>query len=436
MGAVSTPYTDTDNNPAPASRRTPIFAVLRSRSYLLLWAALFASMLAGFFNYVAVAWLTLQLTGSTLAVGSVLAAAAVPQAVLMLLGGAMSDRFTPRTTMLAAGIARGLVMAVVAVLAVVHSVHLWQLYVSAVLVGATSAFFFPASTSMVPRVVPRDQLEAGNALMNISRTAAIVLGPAAAGAVVAATGPGPALAVDAAGSILAGLLMLGLPGNGFARRPHTNPLADVRDGLLTVWRDVPLRAALIVIAVLNFFALGPVEVGLPALAYQRFSQGAVALGTTFAAWGIGSALGSIAAAVRPAPRRFGWDMVGIVALIGVGVAATGIATTLSVLLAVMVAIGVVEGAGTTYLISWMQRRSDPSMQGRVMSLAIFSSVGVEPIALATAGALAARYLGLLFWASAAAIEFTAVAASLSRSVRAMSSLTAPSTQTPKQAVRG
>jgi len=429
---MSTPYTDTAST--GGSRPAPLYAVLRSRSYLLLWAALFASLLAGFFNYVAVAWLTLQLTGSSLAVGSVLAAAAVPQAVLMLLGGAMSDRFTPRTTMLAAGLARGLVMAILAALTVTHSVQLWQIYAAAVLVGATSAFFYPAGTSMVPRVVARDQLEAGNALMNISRTAAIVLGPAGAGAVVAAAGPGSALAVDAAGSILAGLLMLLLPGgDGGARRPQTNPLADVRDGLLAVWRDVPLRAALLVIGVLNFFALGPVEVGLPVLTYQRFSQGAVALGTTLAAWGIGSALGSIAAAARPAPRRFGWGIVGIVALSGIGVAATGIAPTLPVLLAVMVAMGAVEGAGTTYLTSWMQRRSDPSMQGRVMSLAIFSSVGVEPVALATAGALAARYLGLLFWASAAAIEFTAVAASLSPSVRRMSSTTASSEQTPMEA---
>jgi MFS family permease len=344
----------------------------------------------------------------------------------MLLGGAMSDRFTPRTTMLTAGLARGLVMAVLAALTLGHSVQMWELYAGAVLVGATSAFFFPAGTSMVPRVVARDQLEAGNALMNISRTLAIVLGPSIAGVVVAAVGPGSALAVDAAASIAAGLLMLPLPGGaGISRKPGTNPLADVRDGLAAAWRDVPLRAALIVVGVLNFFALGPVEVGLPALAYQRFSQGAVALGTTFAAWGIGSAMGSIAAATRPAPRRFGWGMIAIVALVGVGVAATGVAPSLIVLLAVMLAMGMLEGAGTTYLVSWMQRRADPSMQGRVMSLAIFSSVGVEPVALATAGALASRYLGLLFWSAAAAIELTALVASFSSSVRGMSTSAQP-----------
>lgn len=333
-------------------------------------------MLAGFFNYVAVSWLTLQLTGSNLAVGSVLAAAAVPRAVLLLLGGAISDRFIPRLTMVVAGAARGVVMAVLSVLALTHSMRLWQVFASAVLVGATSAFFFPAANSILPRLLAPDQLEAGNALLRISRVAAILLGPAAAGAVVAAAGSGSALAVDAAGSILAGLLILLLPaGTGAARRPQTNPVADVRDGLVAAWREVPLRAALVVIAVLNFFALGAIEVGLPALAYQRFSQGAVALGTTFAAWGIGSAIGAIASAVRPAPRRFGWGMIGIVALVGAGVAATGSAPTPAAP-GRDGRDGSPRRAGTTCLISWMQRRCDPSMQGRVMSLAIFSSVGV------------------------------------------------------------
>jgi MFS family permease len=414
---MSTLYADADNK-TPSPPVSPLRAVLRSRSYLVLWIAQFASLMAGFFNFVAVAWLTLQLTGSNLAVGSVLAAASVPLAVLMLLGGALSDRFSPRSTMLVAGVARGVVVGVLAVLTWTHSVQLWELFAGAVLVGATSAFFVPASTSMLPRLVAADQLEAGNALLNISRTAAIVLGPAAAGVVVAAAGAGWALGADAAGSVLAGLLVLLLPAGG---RPSgtsmTNPLADIRDGVLHVWGDVPLRATLLVMAALNLFAIGAVLVGLPALAYQRFSQGAVALGTTFAAWGIGSTLGSLGAGARPAPARFGWVMIGVVALLGAGIAATGLAPTLPVLLAVMVVVGVVEGAGTTYLISWMQRRTDAGMQGRVMSLAMFSSVGLEPLGLVTAGALASRYLGLLFWASAAAIELTALAAAFSRSVR-------------------
>jgi MFS family permease len=349
----------------------------------------------------------------------VLAVSAIPLAVLMLVGGAVSDRLSPRTTMLGAGLSRAVVMVVMAALALTHTVQLWHLYAGAALVGTTSAFFYPASTSLLPRLVERNQLEAGNALFNLSRTIAIVLGPALSGVVVAASGPGWALAVDAAGSAIAGLLAAPLPAGAGVPSKMKNPLAGVRDGILHVWHDAQLRATLIVIAVLNLFALGAVEVGLPALADTRFAQGAVALGTAFAAWGLGSTIGSLLAATRPAPRRFGLGMIGIVVLVGAGIAAMGVAPNLPLLVGVMLVVGAIEGAGTTYLMSWMQRRTAMEMQGRVMSVVLLSSVGVEPIALAVAGGLAAHYLGLLFWASAVAIEVTAVGAALSGSVRRM-----------------
>jgi hypothetical protein len=70
---MSTVYADVDNIQAPPPRASR-WSVLRSRAYLILLAAQFASLLGDFFNYVAVAWLVLQLTGSNLAVGVVLAA--------------------------------------------------------------------------------------------------------------------------------------------------------------------------------------------------------------------------------------------------------------------------------------------------------------------------------------------------------------------------
>jgi MFS family permease len=168
--------------------------VLRSRSFVVLLGAQAASLLGDFFNYVAVAWLVLDLTGSSLAVGGVLAAASVPRAALMRLGGAVSDRFSPRSSMLVGGLARALVIGTLAVLVLTHTVQLWQLFVGSFLIGIIAAFFLPASTSMLPRVVRSDQLEAGNAFMTLSRFGATVLGPALGGVLVAVPGAGAALA--------------------------------------------------------------------------------------------------------------------------------------------------------------------------------------------------------------------------------------------------
>src|SRR4029079_1011063 len=253
-------------------------------------------------------------------------------AVLMLVGGAASDRFSARTTMLGSGLLRGVVVAVLAALTLTGSLQFWHLLVAAVVVGAATAFFVPAGQAMLPRVVSADQLHAGDAPLNLSRTAAMVLGSAAAGVLVAAVGAGAALAVDAAASVLAAALRLPLHGSrnrSAARQGST--LGDVREGLVYAWRDTPLRVMLIVIGVLNLGALGAIEVGLPTLAFQRFSEGATALGATFAAWGIGSTVGSIVAGARPTPARFGFSVIAMVALIGGGIAAAGLAPSLPIL---------------------------------------------------------------------------------------------------------
>jgi MFS family permease len=411
-------YTDTANI-AP-ERQTPSarWQVLHSRSYLVLLAAQAASLLGDFFNYVAVAWLVLELTGSNLAVGAVLAAASVPRAVLMLLGGAVSDRFSPRASMLVGGLARALVMGTLAVLALTHTVQLWQLFVGSFLIGTIAAFFLPASTSMLPRIVPSDQLEAGNAFMTLSRFGAMVLGPALGGVLVAGVGAGAALAADAAGYALAGLLVTVLPsGAGVATGSGKNALQDIWDGIVHVWNDVPLRTTLVVIAVVNLLGLRGIQIGLPALAYGRFDLGAVALGGGFAAFGLGAVAGALGTSVVRAPRLM-WLMVGTALLFGASLAAVGLAPTFPLLVVALGVMGVIAGASNPYLISWLQRRTVPEMQGRVMSLVMLASVGLEPLGLALGGVVAERNLDLLFWGAGVLIALTGVAAALSRSVRA------------------
>ena len=72
--------------------------MLRSRNFRLLWIGEAVSLLGDQFTLIALPWLVLQLTGDALAMGTVLALAGVPRAIFILLGGALTDRFSPRTT--------------------------------------------------------------------------------------------------------------------------------------------------------------------------------------------------------------------------------------------------------------------------------------------------------------------------------------------------
>jgi MFS family permease len=413
---MSTPYADADNKAQPAESR---WALLRRGRFLALWAGQLTGFIGDSFNYVAVAWLVLQLTGSSLAVGTVLTTAAVPRALLMLLGGAVNDRFSARSTMVVAGLVRACVMGVVAGLALAHAVTLPELYVGSFLIGTISAFYIPAPSTLLTRVVEPHQLEAGNAMMQLNSALSAIAGPALAGVVVAAFGPAAALVGDAGGYALAGVFALLVPGAaaaGSAPARSGSPLESIGEGIAFVWGDVSLRASWVMMAVFNFVILGAFEVGLPVLARQQL-HGPISFGLIFTAFGLTSTLGAIVAGSRRAPSRLGWFLLGSTVVMGLCIALIALEQNLPAVLAAMVVLGLLVGVTNTYLLSWLQRRVQPDMMGRVMSMVMLAGLGSEPLGLAAGGAIASRSLTLLFWLSAGAILGVGALFSLSRSVR-------------------
>ena len=152
---------------APRRRRLPLFVPLLGRDFRLMFTGESISLLGDQFHFVALAWLTLQLTGSGVALGTVLMAAAIPRAVFMLVGGAMSDRISPRSLMLISNALRTVVVAVVAALVLTGHAQLWQLYVLALIFGVVDAFFYPALNTIVPMLVSDQELPPANGLVQV-----------------------------------------------------------------------------------------------------------------------------------------------------------------------------------------------------------------------------------------------------------------------------
>jgi hypothetical protein len=388
-----------------------------------LWAATSLSLIGDFFSYVAIAWLVLQLTGSSLALGSVLVVQAVPRGVLMLVGGAFSDRLSPRVTMLAS---MGLRVALVAPLAVVvltGHVQMWEVYGISFVFGIVDAFFMPARGAILPRIVADDQLEAGNAVLNVSSQVSVVVGPALAGVVVATMGTGWAFAADAACFAIGALFVLWLPGASPVEADSTSSErglgGQIMAGFRYAWADVGIRSALIIIAAVDFGANGAIGVGLPTLAHGRYGAGAAGLGILLGAWGVGATAGALGAGMARRPTRMGWWLVAVCAWLGITIGAVGLIPNLVPAAVVMAVGGVSAGAVNTFGISWLQRRTDAGMQGRVMSLVMLASMGLVPLAYALSGAIADINVTALFLAAGGLMLATAAAAAASRTVRSI-----------------
>ena len=162
--------------------------IVHNRDFRLLWAGEGVSLLGDQFFLVALPWLVLQLTGDAFAIGTVIAVAAAPRAIFMLLGGALTDRFSPRAVMLYSNVGRTVLVGILALLTATGSVELWMLYVFGLLLGFGYALYLPAQSSMIPRLLPGSGLQTGNAIIQGTAQFSLFIGPVVAGVLIALLG--------------------------------------------------------------------------------------------------------------------------------------------------------------------------------------------------------------------------------------------------------
>lgn len=401
-----------------------LFAPLRERNFRLLWLGETISLAGDHFYFVALPFLILELTGSDLAVGTVLMTAAFPRAILMLVGGAVTDRYTPRGVMLASNVCRGLLVALLATLVVTEAVAVWHLYAVALAFGTADAFFFPAFTAIVPRVVGEtERLAPANGLLQTSANATTLIGPAAGGVVVASLGTAAALGFDvttfAFSALMLWLIRL-VPSAGAAGAEpgaaRSRVGAAIREGLAYVWQDHGLRALIVAAALIGFASQGPLVVGLTTLADERFA-GPTSFGAMISAAGAGAVAGSLGGGAIGARlnRRLAlvvaWSVTGLV-IAGLGFAES--VAQAAVLAAVMGAGGAVVHV---MLVTWLQSRTEPSLLGRVMSVVMFAAVGLTPLSYAVAGFVAEAHVTAMFVGSGTLVVVVASAAAASGALR-------------------
>ncbi len=283
--------------------RRELFGALKERQFRLLWLGQATSTLGDGLVPVALSFAVIgTLNGSATALGIVLAAHTLPLVLFVLVGGVWADRLPRQMVMLVSDVIRGVVQATIAVLLLTGSAELWQLAVLIAVYGTAEAFFQPAATGVVPATISPPRLQQANALLGLSRSIALVVGPAVAGVIAATTNPGIVFVVDAA-TFAVSAASLALLRLSRARRPGERKsfLADLKGGwheLLAhtwLWVIVAWASTFLCIVIAPFLTLGPV------IAKQSLG-GAAAWGVIAAGWGAGSLCGGLLA-LRWKPTR-------------------------------------------------------------------------------------------------------------------------------------
>lgn len=391
---------------------------IKNSRFRRLWIGSAISLVGDQFYLIALPWVVLQITGSAVAMGTILMAASIPRAVLMLMGGAMADRVSPRRILLGTALGRTLVVGAVGALLWFHVLQTWELYVLGLAFGVADAFSLPASSAFMPSIVGREQLVAANSVMQTTAQLTTIAGPAPAGLVITALGAAWAFIIDAISFlfIIAALWTLPDPARAAAQKKPVM-WQSVLEGIRYVRQDGPLTSLMLLAAMLNVCISGPMTVGLAYMAKTRLGS-PVAFGFAVSSLAAGGLAGALAAGLVKVKRR-GVLLLAASATIGVCLAALGFLYDLPAIAALLVVMAASAAVTNIHLVSWVQGRVDLAVRGRVVSVLMLSAVGLQPISLAGAGLLAAWNLTGMFVIAAAALLTVTIAGAMRPSVRAI-----------------
>jgi len=404
--------------------------VLGETSYRRLWIGRTTSLIGDGIAPVALAFAILDLTGSATDLGIVLALHSFVLIALVLVGGVIADRISPRRAMLGADLVRTASMGLIAALLLAGVAEIWQLALLFAVDGAATAFFNPASNAIAPQIVPPSRLQEANALLSFSRWLGKVAGPALAGILLALGSPGSALAIDAATFAVSAACLWGVRAPGVRPQGEAdNFLAELRHG----WREFSSRswqvAIIASLALSNLIFPGAFLVLGPTVAQESLG-GSSAWALIAAAWGVGGLVGGFVA-LQVRPRRPLLVSESAVILFTLPIFLLAIPSPMAV-----IAAGALVGGATLSLAEVLYETTQaqqipPEALSRVTAYDWLGSLALEPVGLALIGPVAAGLgLSTTLWLSAIVLTLLQAAVLLVPSVRRLEAVAGEPTPVP------
>jgi hypothetical protein len=281
--------------------RVGILRPLRVRDFALLWIGLTVSFVGDGVYIIAIAWQAYDLSNSPSALAAVGVAWSLPQVLLLLGTGVLSDRLDRRHLMIAGDVIRGVAIGAIGALSISGAITMPLLIGLVVVYGAGQALFGPAFSSIVPTIVPEDLLVQANSLGQFVRPVAWTLvGPLVGGLLVATVGVGWAFVVDATTFAFSAFMISMMRTRRVARdeAERSTPWEDLKEGLGYVRRTTWLLVAMVAATVSLLATWGPWEVLVPYVVRNDLGGSAAALGLVYGAGGIGSVAAAVAMGQR------------------------------------------------------------------------------------------------------------------------------------------
>jgi MFS family permease len=355
-----------------------LFRSLNSANYRLWIGGSLLSNVGTWMQRIAQDWLVLtQLThNNATTVGVVMALQFGPILLLLPVAGHAVDHLDRRKLLIATQAALGALALGLGILTICGYIQLWHVYAFAFLQGCVSAFDQPARQTFVSELVEDADLPNAVAVNAISFNAARLIGPAAAGLLIAAVGTGPAFLLNGVSFVTVLWSLFLIRPTALRREERPEHQDNLLEGFRYVWQRPDLKTALIMLFLIGTFGYNfPIFVST--MSVKVFHAGAGRFGLLTSMMAVGSVIGAALATRRPNPNMR--HLLGGASLFGFGCAMAAIMPNYLLFGGALMIIGVSHITFGTTQTSFLQLSTGHAMRGRVMAIRNAIASGTTPL---------------------------------------------------------
>jgi predicted MFS family arabinose efflux permease len=367
-----------------------VAAALAHRDFRILWIGAGTSTIGTWMQKVAQSWLVLTVSGSAFYLGLDSFLGELPILLFTLLGGVIADRHNRRLLLQGSQVVQMTCAFVLMSIVFFDVVRIWHILALSFVAGTAQAFGGPAYQSLIPQLVPKDDLPNAVALNSIQFNIARVIGPLLAGVTLATLGSAACFGINGLSfvAVIAGLSMLRV-----RHTPSTSRLSlaeELRGGLVYVRHHRPLLALTAIAFVATFLGL-PLLTFLPVFAQKVFGRGVGEYSRMMAFSGAGAVTGALVVAWLGRFVHMGRTLLVVLALFGGLITAFALSDVLWLSYALLFAGGAALIVVFSLLTSLVQLIAPNELRGRVMSIYMVAFRGGSPLGSLVAGYLASRH---------------------------------------------
>jgi MFS family permease len=394
----------------PQARRglSRLASALHSRNFRLLWCANVLSTSGTWMQKVAQNWLVLTIGGSPFWLGLDAFVGEFPILLLTLVGGVFADRHDRRWLLIGSQVTQAACAFILAGLVYTGQIRIGFVLMLSFCTGIAQAFGGPASQSLLPALVPREDLPNAVALNSIQFNLSRILGPLVASLTLAAAGLTVCFFLNGLSFfiVIAALLLLRL--DRLAPTVRRSVAEEMRTGLSYV-RHRPALVELTALGFLTTFLSLPLHTLLPVMAREVFHQGVDGYSHLMICAGTGAVLGALVVAWRGRAPHMGRHALVLNGLVGVLLIAFSTSRTLAVAYPLLLVTSVAMIIVSSTAISLAQLAAPDEMRGRVMSIFMVAFRGGMPLGGLAFGSLASATSAptALIWCGVGLILVTA-----------------------------